>query len=224
MSLLASREAYRLWAPTYEAGNPVTTLEQELVLRLGPSPGRLRLLDAGCGTGWRLAEAGAASAVGVDLSPEMLEIGRANPRCACAELIEGDLRALPVPSHSFDLVWCRLAIGYLAELPLAFTELARAAAPGADVVVTEFHPAALAAGHRRTFRTNDRVHEVRTYQHSEEQLVAAAGHAGLSLRARAEAAIGPQVRQFYRRAGREDLYREHRGLPLVLGLRFTRDG
>ena len=31
MSLLAPREAYRLWAPSYEAGSAVTELERRLV-------------------------------------------------------------------------------------------------------------------------------------------------------------------------------------------------
>jgi len=224
MTLLAPREAYRLWAPTYEAGNPITALEGELATDIGPSPAGARLLDAGCGTGWRLADAGAGKAVGVDLSPAMLEIARANPGCADAVLIEGDLRALPLADRSFDLVWCRLAIGYVAELPLAMAELARVADAGACVLVTDFHPAAIAAGHRRTFHAEGATREVRTYAHTEEQLVEAARRAGLSLRARGEAVIGPQVRPFYRRAGKVELYDAHRGLPVVLGLCFTRDG
>jgi len=224
VTLLAPREAYRLWAPTYEDGNVITHLEQRLVARLGPSPARLRLLDAGCGTGARMAGMTAARAVGVDLSPEMLAMGRDNPALGGIELIEGDLRALPVSDRAFDLVWCRLAIGYVAELAEAYAELARAADLGGSVIVTDFHPAASAAGHRRTFRHDGGSYRLETFLHSADRQIEAAARAGLALRAWAEAEIGPEVRHFYAEAGRETLYAEHCGLPVVLALAFNRDG
>jgi malonyl-CoA O-methyltransferase len=224
MSALAPREAYRLWAPSYGAENAITHLEQRLVRELGPSPAGLSLLDAGCGTGRRLVGTGAALAVGVDLCPEMLAEGRRNAALAEAELIEGDLRALPLADAAFDLVWCRLVIGHLAELPDAYAELARVAAPGASVVVTDFHGAAYAAGHRRSFRYRGEVHEAVHHVHSAEAQIEAARRAGLRQRACAEAVIGPEVRRFYEQAGREASYREHRGLPVVLALVFMPDG
>lgn len=224
MTLLAPREAYRRWAPVYEAENAITHLEQAEVAALGPSPVGRHLLDAGCGTGRRLAWSGAARATGVDLSPEMLAQGRGNPALTEVELIEGDLRALPLPDRAFDLVWCRLAIGHLAELEAAYAELARVAAPGATVIVTDFHVAAHAAGHRRTFRVDGEVIEVAHFPHPAETQVAAARCAGLTPRARSQAVIGPEVRRYYEAAGRLALYREHCGLPAVLALAFTRDG
>lgn len=222
MSALTPREAYRLWAPGYEAENAVTALEQDLVARLGPSPAGLSLLDAGCGTGRRLAGTGAARAVGVDLSPEMLAQGRKNQALAGVELLEGDIGSLPVPNAEFELVWCRLVIGHVVELDRAFAELARVTRAGSTVVVTDFHPAAHAAGHRRTFRHRGEVFEAEHHARSAEELIAAAERAGMVLRDRREAAIGPGVRDYYQRAGRAALYREHRGLPVVLALAFAR--
>jgi malonyl-CoA O-methyltransferase len=223
MSLLEPREAYRLWAPSYEAGSVVTELERQLVEDMGPSPEGLRLLDAGCGTGWRLAGTGAVCPVGVDMSPEMLAQGRRNRKLAGVKLVQADVRDLPLPDRAFDLVWCRLVIGYFPDLEPAFAELARVVDTGASIVVTEFHPAARAAGHRRTFRHGDRVHELLTYLHTAESITHAARLAGLTLCGTADAKIGPDVRHFYEIAGRDELYREQIGLPVVLGLRFSRD-
>ncbi|HYD25713.1 MAG TPA: methyltransferase domain-containing protein [Croceibacterium sp.] len=223
MTRLAPREAYRLWAPTYESGNPVTHLEQGLVAELGPSPAGLRLLDAGCGTGWRMADHRAIRAVGVDLSPDMLALGRANPALRDVELLEADLRALPLPDAAFDLVWCRLAIGYVAELDLAFAELSRVADAGAAVIVTDFHPDAAAVGHRRAFHHAGEDHEVVSHIHPAYRQIAAARRAGLTLRAQAEGIIGPEVRHYYEQSGRAPHYLEHRGRPFVLALAFTRD-
>jgi malonyl-CoA O-methyltransferase len=222
MSLLEPREAYRLWAPSYDSGNAITHLEQTLVERLGPSPVDRHLLDAGCGTGWRMAGTGAVQAVGVDLSPEMLSQARRNAALTDSTLLEGDLRALPVPDSAFDLVWCRLAIGYVVDCASVYAELARAAASGAHVIVTDFHPAARAAGLRRGFRHGGVGYEVVSHVHSIERQIEAARNAGLALRAQAEAEIGPGVRHFYQQAGREALYDGHVGLPVVLALAFTR--
>lgn len=76
MTVLDVRQAYRLWAPTYSE-NVITFLDEELAAALSPPLTGKRLLDAGCGTGRRLARDEAALAVGVDVSSEMLAAGGA---------------------------------------------------------------------------------------------------------------------------------------------------
>lgn len=221
MSILGVRDGYRLWAPTYADETAISHLENELVGAMTPPLAGLRLLDAGCGTGRRLRGAGAASAVGVDLSPEMLEAGEPLP--AGVRTMVGDVRNLPLPDQAFDMVWCRLVIGHLPECAAAYAELGRVADAGAAVIVTDFHPQAYAAGHRRTFR--DETGEIREVEHHVHELpahLAAARAAGLEPVAVREAKIGPDVRRFYAEAGREALYEEHLGLPVVLALAFRR--
>jgi len=225
MTALAAREAYRLWAPSYSAENAVTCLEQRLVDALGPAPAGLRLLDVGCGTGRRLVGTGAARAIGVDLSPEMLATGRLElgfgPE---VQLQLGDARTLRLPDGAFDLVWCRLMVGHLDECRRLYRELGRVVRIGGRVIVTDFHSAAHAAGHRRTFRHDGAVLEVEHHVHPEKEQLAAAAAAGLTLVASEQAAIGPEVRRFYLEAGREAAYEEQQGLPVVQALAFRRDG
>ena len=225
MSALAAREAYARWAPTYDAENAVTTLECEVVARLSPSPRGLRLLDVGCGTGRRLVGTGAARAIGIEPCAEMLNVGRAvhefGPE---VELLRGDARALSLPDASFDLLWCRLMIGHVGDCTAVYAELARVAAPGAAIVVTDFHPAAYARGQRRTFRVGDEVLEVEHHLHTRDEQVAAGTAAGLRWLGSAEGIIDPSVRPFFERAGKNALYAEQCGQPVVLGLSFARDG
>lgn len=224
MTVAGAREAYPRWAATYEHENAVTTLECELVDQLSRSPRGLRLLDVGCGTGRRLVGSGAASATGVEACPEMLAAGRQAHRFGReVRLVEGDARALPVADGAFELVWCRLMIGHLPECETAYRELGRAAAAGAQVVVTDFHPDAYAAGLRRTFRDGDEVLEIEHYVHTAEAQIAAAEKAGLVLTAAAQGVVGPPVHAFYSAASKEALYEQQRGRPLVLGLAFRRD-
>lgn len=222
MSVLSVREGYRLWAPTYANETAISHLEAQLAAALTPPLSGLRLLDAGCGTGRRLLGAGAVSAVGIDLSPEMLAAGIGCRAGSDTRTMVGDVRDLPLPNRAFDVVWCRLVMGHIPDCAPAYAELARVADVGAHVLVTDFHPAAHAAGHRRTFRSGDTVHEVEHYVHDVARHVAAASSAGLELVEIQEAQIGPDVRPFYERAGRLSLYEEHLGLPVVLALAFRR--
>jgi len=223
MSVLSAREGYRLWAPTYADETAISHLEAGLADALTPPLSGLRLLDAGCGTGRRLSSAGVASGVGVDISPEMLEAGRAR-RPPGVWLMQGDVRTLPLPDQAFDVVWCRLVIGHLPDCRPAYAELARVADIGATVVITDFHPEAYAAGHRRTFRDRHGVREVEHYVHALPDQLAAARATGLAPVETREAAIGPEVLSFYEKAGKQALYAEHEGLPVVLALAFRREG
>jgi malonyl-CoA O-methyltransferase len=213
--LLSAREAYRLWAPTY-GENAVTFLENQLVTALGPPVTGRHLLDVGCGTGMRSGAADAALAVGLDLSAEML--GRAT-----GARVVADVGALPVAKATFDVVWCRLMIGYVRDLGSAYAELARVCRPRGAVVVTDFHPDAVAAGHRQTVRDPDGGrHEIKHHVHTPAAHLTAATRAGLRLARHQHGAVGPAVESFYVDAGRTDLYREHLGLRIVLALAWTR--
>ena len=224
MTALSALEGYRLWAPVYSTETAISQLEDDLVTQLTPPLAGLRLLDAGCGTGRRLAAAGAASAVGVDLTREMLEAGIGAPLLSPDfRTVVGDIRDLPLPDRAFDVVWCRLAIGHVADCCPVYAELARVADRGAQVIVTDFHPQAYRAGHRRTFRRDDVVHEVAHHVHEIAHHMVAARAAGLVSTAVREAVIGPAVRGFYEAAGRLALYSEHLGLPVVLALSFHRE-
>ena len=220
--VLGAQEAYRLWAASYADETAISFLERELTGDLTPPLQDLRLLDAGCGTGRRLSGVGAALAVGVDISPEMLAAGAGSD--PCVETMVADVRDLPLPNRCFDVIWCRLVIGHLPDCAPVYGELARVADARARLIVTDFHPAAYAAGHRRTFRHGPQVYEIEHHVHDLDQHVATAKAAGWRLAETRSAVIGPEARPFYEQAGRAPLYEEHEGLPVVLGLAFEREG
>jgi malonyl-CoA O-methyltransferase len=216
VSALTVRDGYRQWAPHYEAETAVSFLEDRLVRSLTvPVSGR-RLLDAGCGVGRRMRGTGASLAVGVDVTPEMLGEQRCVEPVAAA-----DLRALPFSAATFDLVWCRLVIGHIRELDAAYAEMARVCRARGAVVVTDFHPDAVAAGHRRTFRDADGAsHEIEHFVHDIAAHEAAAKRAGLARTMRHDCVVGPMIRPFYAAASRLDAYESQRGLKLVLLLAY----
>lgn len=212
---LPPRDAYRLWAPVYERENGMTVLDSLAVERLSPPTWRL-LLDAGCGTGRRLP---AERAVGVDLVVEMLAAGQRRGRVAA-----GDLLGLPFPPAAFDLIWCRLAVGHVADLGAFYAALAAVAAGGATLVVTDFHPdAARRPDWRRDFTGVDgRRHAVAHHVHEVHAHEAAAARAGWALDRVETLAVGPEIRRFFEEAGEAGRYETERGEPVLLALRCRR--
>lgn len=223
MAELCAREAYRIWAPSYSAETAISLLEDGLVSAMTPPLGDKRLLDAGCGTGRRLLGSGAARALGVDLCPEMLEAGAAAEDLPPGYTFTvGDVLDLPVPDQAFDVVWCRLVLGHVNDLGKAYAGLARAADAGAKIIVSDFHPSAWRAGHRRSFRSGKEIFEIEHHIHEPGTHCEAATAAGLQMLDMREAAIGPEVRRFYADAGQLDRFENDTGLPVVLAIAFGR--
>ena len=221
MTVLGPARGYALWAPTYSVETAVSALEASVVAAFGESLAGKRVLDVGCGIARRLLaarEQGASLAVGLDLTPGMLAQAAGDRLLAAA-----DVRALPVADGAFDVVWCRLVLGHLPDIEEAYAELARACTIGGSVVVTDFHPLAAAAGHRRTFRDGGgELHELEHHVHSLHSHRAAAARAGLEVVESRDGVVSDVVRDFYVRARRLDVYECQLGLPLVLALRCTR--
>jgi malonyl-CoA O-methyltransferase len=218
LTVLTPRQAYRLWAPAYRGENAVCVLEDQLVSALTPSPRGKRLLDVGCGVGLRLKNCGAAFAVGVDASPEMLAAS------GLANVAAADVRALPFAPAMFDLIWCRLMLGYLPDLRPGYAELARVCRKGGLTMVSDFHPEASRAGHRQTFRDAQGVlHEIAHNAHAIEVHVDAAAAAGLSLVLSHDGTVGPAIRPLYEKTGRLDMYDRDLDLPIVALFLFEKD-
>jgi SAM-dependent methyltransferase len=107
-----------LWASQFAAGRTV--------------------LDIACGAGYgcrMLAEAGAASVVGVDISPSLIEaISPSMPENV--EVQAGDILALDLPDGGFDLVVCFETIEHVADTAAALSELTRVLADGGLLIVS----------------------------------------------------------------------------------------
>jgi len=219
VSELPAREGYRLWADSYDTETVVSQLENAAVERLGVSAAGCTLLDVGCGTGRRLRDTGAEFAVGVDITPEMVAKSPGELR-----LTVGDVRALPFPSLTFDIVWCRLVIGHVREMEAAYAELSRVCCMGGVVIVTDLSVESVAAGHKRTFRDAEgTTHELEHFAHTLEKQAIAAYDFGLRLEKRQDGVVDASVKQLYVDAGREAAYEEQLGMPMVKALLWRKN-
>jgi malonyl-CoA O-methyltransferase len=217
MITVEPERAYRLWAPSYSDETAISVLEDDLANALSPPLAGMRLLDAGCGTGRRLAGQHAALAVGVDICREMLLAGNAR------SVAVADVRALPFLSAAFDVVWCRLMIGHVREPLHVYRELARVCRAGGTLFISDFHPDAVAAGHCRSFRDQaGQLYAVEHHVHDIRSHIDSAAEAGFAARAQQDGRIGPRVESFYHLARRDAAYRKDCGLPVVAAFLFER--
>jgi len=178
--LLTSRAAYRLWAAAYppQAHNPFMELEERLMLAHLPPVTRLRMLDLACGTGRYtrlLTERGASSVVSLDHSLDMLAHGIA----PCAA--QADMTALPLPAACLDGIVCGLAIGHVADLQAALSEIGRVLREGGFALVSDLHPRLKDARAQRTFSAQGQTYAIEHYWHSEADYKQALQATGLEL-------------------------------------------
>jgi len=113
----------------------IDDLELEVTLPL--ARGR-RVLEVGCGTGLILQRVAphAAEAVGIDLSPGMLETARARG----LDVHEAPATALPFEDGRFDLVYSFKVLAHVPEIGKALEEMARVTAPGGTVLAEFYNP------------------------------------------------------------------------------------
>jgi len=141
-------------------------VEAAIVKAAGPGPFR-RLVDLGSGTGRMLTLLGprAETAIGLDLSQQMLNIARGHAaeagldRC---ELRHGDIFATRLPDACADLVVVHQVLHYLSDPGAAMAEAARLVAPGGQLLVVDFAPHQLeflrqAHQHRRLGFSDDEM-------------------------------------------------------------------
>ena len=103
----------------------------------------LEIVDLGCGFGWfcRWAvEQGAASAMGIDVSENMLARARDATSDNRISYAQQDLEHLDLPTGSFDLAYSSLALHYVENLPDLLSTVHRSLRPGGRLVMSIEHP------------------------------------------------------------------------------------
>ena len=167
----AAAEAYfAVHAEQWDAIRSLHVAESEVEAAMGRALGKDaigRLVDIGTGTGRMLELFGreAGNAIGIDRSPEMLRLARAKLAevgLDKAEVRQGDMYALELPSGCADTVILHQVLHYAQQPAAAIAESARLLDTGGRLLIVDF------AAHEREDLRSQNAHARLGF--SEEQI------------------------------------------------------
>jgi len=164
---IGPQDGYDLWSETYDrTPNPVVSMDARCTIGI-LSPGRERVLDAGCGTGRNfgpLLNAG-SRLTGVDFSFGMLAVARR--RFPQVPLAFANLqKELPFQSGLFDAVLCALVGEHLENLSRLFEEVKRILSDRGRFVFSVYHPQMAAAGIEANFEKSGIEFRLGAHRHT----------------------------------------------------------
>jgi len=169
-----------------------SAVEQAVLAAIGTGPFRA-VLDLGTGTGrmLELLSGRFERALGIDASPSMLAVARANLARAGTrnvQLRHGDIYALPVEHNAFDVVILHQVLHFLDDPARALREAARAIRAGGRIIVVDFAP------HELEFLRQDHAHRWLGFDATEvSDILAEAGLADIEHRTLRPGASGDQL-------------------------------
>lgn len=182
------------------------------------------IVDIGCGTGrhWpTLFNGSPARLVGYDVSTGMLNRLRIKFPRAETHLLSG-VTLTGLADDSCDFVLSTLTVAHLPDPAAALTEWNRVLKPGGDMLITDYHPAALAKGGQRTFREGDRLIAVRNHVYPISQLLGITRRLGLKKVILTEQKVDDSMRSWYERQNALPVFRRFLGVPIIYGLQLKK--
>src|ERR1700755_2403849 len=111
--------------------------------------------------------------IGFDVSEKMLE--KLQHKFSFAEthhLLSNQLTSLQ--NDSVDVIVSTLSIAHIKNIGEAFQEWSRVLKSGGNMIITDYHPAALAMGADRTFSYDNKTIAIVNHVHSLEKIIAIA--------------------------------------------------
>ena len=114
---------------------------KERLAAMAPAGPAVRVLDLACGTGdiAFAMHARGADAVGLDITPRMIEIASAKVGGGGPRFVVGDMMALPFPPASFDVVTTGYGIRNVPIIAPALAEIHRVLRPGGTLLSLDFN-------------------------------------------------------------------------------------
>jgi ubiquinone/menaquinone biosynthesis C-methylase UbiE len=209
--------AYDLWSENYD------NQQDNLMLALDEEIFKI-VLDIGCGTGrnWnKILNKNPQKLIGFDVSEGMLRIlHKKFPEAESYRLNDHHLDT--IPASYADVLISTLAIAHIEEIESAFREWNRVLRPGSDVLITDYHPAALSKGAARTFTHKRKLISVKNHVHTIEIIHALAKQFNWHPISIKEKFIDDSVRHYYEKKQALAVFEQFRGTPIIYGIHLKK--
>jgi ubiquinone/menaquinone biosynthesis C-methylase UbiE len=226
---MPAEEAYNLWADDYDAqpDNLMLAWDEQILSEFLPNVDLKNkvIADIGCGTGrhWNkfLAEQ-PHKIIGFDVSERMLHfLQQKFPGAETYALQTEQLTGFK--KHSFDIIISTLTIAHIKNIKSAMMEWDKVLKPGGEMIITDYHPAALKKGGKRTFKHDNETIEVKNYVHSIELLRLIAQSLQLTVNCFIEKRIDQTAKKYYENQNALPLFEAWKGVPIIYGLHLIKE-
>lgn len=217
-------KAYNLWSKHYDAqpDNLMLALESKVftgLLQLTSLKDKV-IADIGCGTGrhWKeILEHEPLDIYGYDVSIGMLARLKEKYPSHNAYQLHGNL--LPqLEDESCDIIISTLTIAHIEHINEALNEWCRVLKPGGEVIITDYHPDALANNGDRTFVHKNKLISIRNYIHSLEWLTTVLPSLGLKQIFLDERVIDDSVKSYYEKQHALHIFDKFKDTKIVYGM------
>jgi malonyl-CoA O-methyltransferase len=232
VQVLPPREAYRLWAPSYDdrAHNAVLFLEEMEILPLFDKLAfkDKSVIDLGCGTGRHMGHIrnrNPRRIVGVDFSNAMLSIARQRTDSSEACFIEANIEEMPLVDSLFDIGIASLVLSHVKDMKQALGEVSRILKPGATLLIADLHWTFDDHGWKRTFGPNQSVssrYAVENNAHDLDEYYDAFHTNHFSVQSFVEPKIDSTLRPFFENAHMLKTFHRFEGSPLLVVFQLRR--
>jgi ubiquinone/menaquinone biosynthesis C-methylase UbiE len=221
-------EAYDLWSENYDTQPGNLMLDMDEVLFSGLLDNidlrNKRVADIGCGTGrhWdKLLSKRPLSLTGFDVSPGMLK--RLNEKFpqAYTHQITNNLFS-SVPDASYDVIVSTLTVAHIENIDEALQAWCRILKNKGDIIITDFHPNALAFGGKRTFEHNKTQITVQNFVHYVFDIEGILLKNDFHVVSKAERVVDESVRHYYAAKNALPVYEMFKDSRIIYGIHLRR--
>jgi ubiquinone/menaquinone biosynthesis C-methylase UbiE len=222
-------EAYDIWSGSYDIqpGNLMLDLDEKIFSGLMENIdlSNKKVADIGCGTGrhWnKLYEKKVAQVIGFDVSAGMLSrLERKFPGAVTYQITDNQLSM--VTDKFVDCLISTLTIAHIRDIDEAIASWSRILKINGDVIITDFHPAILAKGGKRSFSHDGKTLSVLNYIHSIDKVKDTCSKHGLTVKWEVENFIDEEVKAYYEAQGALQVYEKFYGMPVIYGLHLKKN-
>jgi len=220
--------AYNLWAAEYDSqpDNMMLAWDEDIFSRMINTMDLHNkiIADIGCGTGrhWgKIYDRQAKKLIGFDVSEGMLTMLKQKfPESETYHLLNGELKELE--NQSCDIIFSTLTIAHIKNAKKALHEWNRILKAGGEIIITDYHPTALAKGGRRTFNYHGKTIAVKNYVHSIAKLKGIARQLDLEVIHFIEKSIDESAKPFYEKQRALHVYEGWKGTPIIYGIHLKK--
>jgi ubiquinone/menaquinone biosynthesis C-methylase UbiE len=221
-------EAYDIWAEDYDAqpGNLMMDLDELLFAKILATIDikNKQVADIGCGTGrhWaKIFENSPAGLTGFDVSPGMLAKLKEKFPAAKTHTIT-DNHFSTIEDKTYDVIVSTLTVAHIENLEEALNAWCRILKQQGDIIITDFHPDALAFGGKRTFKHQDTLIAVRNFVHPTARIKEILLKNGFNLINEDERKIDESVKHYYEEKSATLVYEKFKGFRIIYAMHFRR--